>query len=346
MAPHVALLGLAVLLFALILVAVGAGAFAISPLQAIAILLHALGISIPVEFSTQQQAVLITIRLPRVALWILAGAGLAVTGAALQGLFRNPLADPGLVGVSGGAALGAASVIVMGALWFPGLTQALGNLTLPLAAFLGGLLATLTVYRLASYQGRSQLAVMLLAGIAVNALAFAGIGLFSYLSTDEQLRNLTFWNLGSLGGAQWSLLLTIAPIVIVGIILLLRRANQLNALLLGEVEAGHLGIDIQRLKYHVIILTALVVGVLVAVSGIIGFVGLVVPHLLRLACGPDHKWVLPGAALLGAALMLAADVAARTVVIPAELPIGILTAFIGGPFFLWLLLRQRNQGSY
>lgn len=338
--------GLAILLLVLILVAVGTGAFAIAPLQAIAILLNTVGIAIPVEFTTQQQAVLLSIRLPRVVLGILTGAGLAVTGAALQGLFRNPLADPGLVGVSGGAALGAASVIVLGALWIPGLTQALGNLTLPLAAFLGGLIATLTVYRLASHRGQSQLAVMLLAGIAVNALAFAGIGLFSYLSTDEQLRNLTFWNLGSLGGAQWNLLLTIAPIVIVGIILLLRRAAELNALLLGEAEAAHLGVDIQRLKYQVIVLTALVVGVLVAQTGIIGFVGLVMPHLLRLACGPDHKVVLPGAALLGATLMLAADVAARTVVIPAELPIGILTAFIGGPFFLWLLLRQRNQGGY
>lgn len=346
MTAHVALPGLALLLLVVILVGVAAGAFAISPLQAIAILLHVLGISIPVEFSAQQQAVLMTIRLPRVALGILVGAGLAVTGAALQGLFRNPLADPGLIGVSGGAALGAATVIVMGAVWFPGLTRALGGLTLPLAAFLGGLIATLTVYRLASHNGRSQLAVMLLAGIAVNALAGAGIGLFSYLSTDEQLRNLTFWSLGSLGGAQAGMLVTVAPIVIFTIILLTRQCAQLNALLLGEAEAAHLGVDIQRLKYQIIILTALGVGVLVAVSGIIGFVGLVVPHLLRLVCGPDHKLVLPGAALLGAALVLAADVAARTMVMPAELPIGILTALIGGPFFLWLLLRQRNQAGF
>ncbi len=340
---RVALTGLAALLVLFILLAAGTGAFVITPMQVIAIVLHSLGITIPVEFTAQQQAVLLTIRLPRVALGILAGAGLAVTGAALQGLFRNPLADPGLIGVSGGAALGAATVIVMGALWFPGLTHMLGGLSLPLAAFLGGLIATLIVYRLASYQGRSQLAVMLLAGIAVNALAGAGIGLFSYLSTDEQLRNLTFWSLGSLGGANADMLLTVAPIVILAILLLTRQAARLNALLLGETEAAHLGVDIQRLKYQVIILAALAVGVLVAVTGIIGFVGLIVPHLLRLACGPDHKLVLPGSALLGAALMLAADVAARTVVIPAELPIGILTALIGGPFFLWLLLRQRNQ---
>ena len=294
------------------------------------------------EVDAQQAAVLLDIRLPRVLLALLAGAGLAVCGAALQGLFRNPLADPTLVGVSSGAALGAAAMIVMGAVWFPVLTRsAYGAFTVPAAAFLGALVAVSAVYRLATRGGRSDIAMMLLAGIAVSAIAEALIGYFTFLSNDEQLRNLTFWRLGSMGAAKWTVVAFIAPIVVAALILFTRMAPALNVLLLGEAEAIHLGVDLQRLKRVVVLLTALTVGVLVSATGIIVFVGILVPHLVRLLAGPDHRILLAASALLGATLMIVADVVSRTMVAPAEMPIGVFTALMGAPFFLWLL-RRRN----
>ena len=333
---------LALLLVCTIIVASGSGAFAIAPREVTAILLHAIGIDIGIAFTPQQESVLFAIRLPRVLMGVLTGAGLAAAGAAMQGLFRNPLADPGLIGVSSGAALAAAFVIVLGATLMPGLSRALGIFTLPLAAFLGGLAVTMMIYALSSRDGRLSLPVMLLAGIAVNALAGAGIGTFTYIATDEQLRNLTFWSLGSLAGIGWKALAICAPCVALAVLLACSFARPLNAILLGEAEAGHLGVDVRRLKTGVIVLTALAVGVLVAFTGIIGFISLVAPHMLRLAAGPDHRIVIPGAALLGAALTVCADMVARTVAAPAEMPIGILTALIGAPFFLALLLKQRR----
>ena len=294
------------------------------------------------EVDAQQAAVLLDIRLPRVLLALLAGAGLAVCGAALQGLFRNPLADPTLVGVSSGAALGAAAMIVMGTVWFPVLTRsAYGAFTVPAAAFLGALVAVSAVYRLATRGGRSDIAMMLLAGIAVSAIAEALIGYFTFLSNDEQLRNLTFWRLGSMGAAKWTVVALIAPVVVAALILFTRMAPALNVLLLGEAEAIHLGVDLQRLKRVVVLLTALTVGVLVSATGIIVFVGILVPHLVRLLAGPDHRILLAASALLGATLMIVADVVSRTMVAPAEMPIGVFTALMGAPFFLWLL-RRRN----
>jgi iron complex transport system permease protein len=261
----------------------------------------------------------------------------------MQGLFRNPLADPSVIGVSGGAALAAAAVIVMGALWIPGLSRSLGGLTLPLAAFAGALAAAMLVYRIASRSGHTSLAMLLLAGIAVNAMVEAGIGTFTHVANDEQLRNLAFWRLGSAGGASWSMLAVVGPAIGVAIVIMLRLAGALNALALGEAEARHLGVDVEGLKRAGIALAALAVGCQVAVSGMIFFVGLVAPHVVRLACGPDHRIVLPGAALAGAALLVFADAAARVVVAPAELPIGVLTAAIGAPFFIMLLLRERRS---
>lgn len=338
---RLALPALAAALAAAALAALGAGAVSIPPAEAAALLLQGAGPGAD-PAATAREAVLTSIRLPRVLLGMLTGAGLALAGAALQGLFRNPLADPALIGVSAGAALAATVVIVMGAVWLPGLTRALGYYTLPLAAFAGGLAVALAVYRLANFEGRTSLAVMLLAGIAANALAMACVGLFTFIASDEQLRNLTFWNLGSLAGATWPVLWAIAPPVALAAAGLTRCAGALNAFALGEAAAGHLGVAVQRVKLGVVVLSALAVGVLTAVTGIIGFIGLVAPHLVRLACGPDHRVVLPGSALLGAILVVSADLAARTLAIPAELPIGVLTAVLGVPFFLVLLARQRR----
>lgn len=210
----------------------------------------------------------------------------------------------------------------------------------PLAAFAGALLAALLLYRLATVAGQTVVATLLLAGIAVNALTQAFSGFLTFYATDTQIRSLTFWKLGSLGGANWATLVTVAPLILAPVVLLPRLARALNALLLGESEAGHLGFDTERIKRRIVLLVALAVGACVAVTGLISFVGLVVPHLLRLIVGPDHRALLPGSALLGACLLLAADLVARTLVAPAELPIGVLTAITGAPFFLWLLLRD------
>jgi iron complex transport system permease protein len=273
----------------------------------------------------------------------LVGAALAVSGAAMQGLFRNPLADPGLIGVSAGGALGAVSVIVLGASVTASVAPSLAAGAVPIAAFVGALAATLLVKRLATRDGRTDVATLLLAGIAIQAVAMAGTGLLTYVADDEQLRTLTFWTMGSLGGATWQSLAYAAPLMVLSLLAIPLAAAALNAMLLGESEAGHLGFDTERLKLVLVLLVAGAVGAAVAVSGIIGFVGLVVPHLLRLTLGPDHRALLPGSALLGATLLLLADLVARTVVVPAELPIGIITALVGGPFFIWLLVSRRQR---
>ena len=289
----------------------------------------------------QAELIVGQIRLPRALLGLCVGAVLALSGVAMQGLFRNPLADPGLIGVSSGAALGAAVAIVGGAA-FGGLPAWLAPYLLSLCAFAGGLGVTALVYRLGRRDGQTSVATMLLAGIALTALAGAAIGLFTYLADDATLRTLTFWNLGSLNGASyarlWPLLLVTAAVAL----WLPRRARALNALLLGESEARHLGFAVERLKRELVFCAALGVGAAVAAAGMIGFIGLVVPHLMRLLVGPDHRLLLPASALAGASLLLLADLLARLLLAPAELPIGIVTALIGAPFFIYLLLRGRN----
>lgn len=337
------LLGFALALVVVMVAAVGIGAVRIPPGQVLAILADQIGLTLPWEFSQQQALVLTGIRLPRVLLGAVVGIGLSVSGALMQGLFRNPLADPGLVGVSSGAALGAATMIVLSGL-LPGfIASVLGSFAISAAAFLGGLVTTLIVYRLATNGNRTSVATMLLAGIAVNALCGAGTGALVLLTDDTQLRDLTFWTLGSLGGATWDLLLFTAPLILLPGLLTVRLARALNALLLGEAEAQHLGINTNRVKRMVVVLTALAVGGATAVSGLIGFIGLVVPHLVRLMLGPDHRLLLPASALLGATLLVVADLLARIVIQPAEVPIGILTALAGAPFFLALLLRQQRR---
>lgn len=334
------------LLLVAFLLAVGYGALAIGPGEALAILFAQVGLELPWDFSRQQEAVLLAIRLPRAVAAILVGGALAVCGAALQGLFRNPLADPALIGISNGAALAAAVTIVLGSSFAGAVPFIPLSFMLPLAAFGGALLATLLVYRIATRDGRTDVATMLLAGVAVTALAGAGIGFMVFLSDDRELRDLNYWMLGSLGGITWDRLGTGAPFILVGGFLLPLFARPLNAFLLGESEAGHLGFHVERTKRLIVVLAALGAGASVALSGVIGFVGLVVPHVVRLLTGPDHRLLLPLSILFGAALMLIADLFARTLVLPAELPIGILTACIGGPFFLWLLVRRRRGSGW
>lgn len=328
-----------------LLAALGIGAVAIPPLETLSILAHATGLPVTAG-DPVHETVLLTIRLPRALLGLAVGAALAVAGAALQGLFRNPLADPGLIGVSTGAALAAATSIVLGAAIVAQVPFLTLRLLVPVAAFAGGLLTTLVVYRVASRHGRTDVATLLLAGVAINAIAGAGIGLLVFLSNDQELRDLNFWMLGSLGGATWSSLLPVLPFILGPTLALPLLARQLDALLLGETEALHLGFPVERCKRWIVGLATLAVGGAVALTGVIGFIGLVVPHLVRLLVGARHRWVMPLSVLLGSALLLIADVFARTVALPAELPIGIVTSCIGGPFFLWLLIRRRGMSMW
>lgn len=275
--------------------------------------------------------VLIEVRLPRIVLAITAGAALALSGAVMQALFRNPLAEPVLIGISLGGAAGAVAAIVLGA-------EGLGSVA-P-AAFAGSLIATAFAYVLGTR--RPGAANLLLAGVAINAICAAVVGFFTYQASDVQLRNLTFWNMGSLAGATWSILAWLVPLVAALCALLMRDWRAMNALLLGEREAQHIGFDLKRLRRRLIVLTALLVGPIVAVTGTISFVGLVVPHLIRLALGADHRWLLPNTLAGGAIALTLGDWMARTVVVPAELPIGIVTSLVGGPFLLWMLTRKRT----
>lgn len=294
----------------------------------------------PAWRDSTESLVLWHLRVPRVILALLVGAALSVSGAMMQGLFRNPLADPGLIGVASGAALGAVLVILLAGQ--PGVPAALAApWALPVSALAGSWLATAAILRIGTSGGATSVATVLLAGIAVNAFAGAVIGFCTFLADDEQLRSLNFWMLGSLGRAEWKTVAMIAPFCLIPLAAMPWMARALNAFTLGEAEAGHLGFDTARLKTLVILLTAAAVGGCVAHTGMIGFVGLVVPHLFRITCGPDHRWLLPGSALLGGALLIVADTASRTLAAPAEIPIGVLTAAVGAPFFLALLLRRR-----
>ncbi|MDP4021025.1 iron ABC transporter permease [Methylobacterium sp. NEAU 140] len=320
------------------LLSVGLGAIRISPGRIVEVMTG--GGSDPL--AARDALVVLNIRLPRTLLGLLVGAGLAVSGALMQGLFRNPLADPALVGVSAGAGLAAASVIVLGdrLLHALGLPGPLPYAVLPAGAFLGGLTATLGLYAVATRAGRTSVATMLLAGIALGALGGALTGLLVFASDDRQLRDLTFWTLGSLGGASWAKVAATAPLILPVLVAVPFLGRGLNALVLGEAEAFHLGVPVERLKRAVILLVAVSVGASVAAAGVIGFLGLVVPHMLRLAIGPEHRRLLPACALLGGALLVLADIAARLAVAPAELPIGIVTALVGAPVFLWMLLGR------
>ncbi len=292
--------------------------------------------------SAQINTILFDIRLPRILLAISVGAVLASTGAVMQGLFRNPLADPSLIGVSSGASVGASLMIVTTG-GFIQVGALMGLSLVALGAFLGGFAATLLVYRLATSNIGTSVTTMLLAGIAIGALAGALNSLLSYFSDNDMLRQISLWQMGNLSGASWAKVSIMGVVAVVLLVSFPRESKALNALLLGESEARHLGIDVQRVKRRLIVLTALGVGVSVALAGLVGFVGLIIPHMVRLVIGPDHRWLIPASALAGAILLVIADSLARIVVIPAELPTGILTALLGAPFFVALLLQQRKD---
>ena len=292
--------------------------------------------------SQQVKTILLDIRLPRICLAILIGAILAISGAVMQGLFRNPLAAPSLIGVSSGASVGASVVIVLAGAWLQSNT-ALGLSLVAVGAFIGSFLVTVLVYRLSTSALGTSVTTMLLAGIAVSALAGAVSGLLSYYADNEMLRQISIWQMGNLSTANWQRVVVLTVVAILVLSLFPRESKSLNALLLGESEARHLGIDVQQVKRKLILLTTLGIGTAVAIGGMIGFVGLIVPHIVRLLIGPDHRWLLPVSALAGGVLLLLADTIARIIIAPTELPTGILTAILGAPFFIMLLVQQRRE---
>ncbi len=291
----------------------------------------------------RDRVVLEAVRLPRTALGLLVGAGLAVSGAMMQGLFRNPLADPGIVGVTSGAALAAVAAMVLGGSLLAPLQSLLGNQFLPLMAFFGGLANTLLLYAIATRNGQTSTTALILSGIALAAMSGAATGLLIFIADDRALRDITFWSLGSLGGATYAKAASILPFILVVLAVIPFVARGLDALILGDAAAYHMGVPVQRLKRITILAVAAACGATVAVAGSISFIGIVVPHLLRLVIGPSHRFLLPASALGGATLLLLADSIARTVAAPAELPIGIITAILGAPVFLLLLLGKAGR---
>jgi iron complex transport system permease protein len=287
--------------------------------------------------------VLFNLRLPRLLLSVLVGASLGLSGALTQSLFRNPLAEPGLLGVSAGAACAAALTIVMFGELPIVIDAPVRAWLLPLAAFIGALVVCFSLEYMARWIAPGSIAALLLTGIAINALAGAVIGLCTYLADDEQLRSLSFWTLGSLAGAQWLWVGLFAGVLATGYCCLTRSIQTLNALALGEAAARHIGVDVNDLRKQIIVWVALLAGLAVAFCGMISFVGLIAPHLIRLWVGPDQRQVLPLAMLLGGLLLLVADTLARTVAVPAEIPVGIFTALVGGPFFFLLVRQARGQ---
>lgn len=291
------------------------------------------------------QAIVAGIRAPRVALAAAVGAGLALSGTTLQGVLRNPLADPGLIGVTAGAAFGAIASIVFADALFGAVPTALRPWLLPSAAFAGALVTTACVFAVARRGGATHAATLILAGVAINAIAGAAVGLMTYVSDDQQLRDLTFWSMGGLGGASWRAAAVATACTLLAAGGLWRLAAGLDLLQLGERAAWHAGLEVERLKRRAGLWSALAVGAGTAVAGPIGFVGLVAPHIARLCVGPSHRLVAPASALIGAGLLLAADLGVRLAVPPAEPPVGLATSLIGGPFFLWLLLTRIRRDA-
>lgn len=336
------LLGLLLLFF--VLLSAGVGAVQLSLGEIMDIIRHKTGAN-AVSVNPVHEGLFFQIRLPRTFLCVLVGAALSVSGAMMQSLFRNPIVEPGLIGTSAGSALGAALIIVLGKASLFDSIGFLGDLLMPLCAFVGGLLATMLVYFFSASLNKVNISIMILAGIAINAIANGATGFLAYIARDPQARSITFWNLGSLSGANWKIVLIVAVSTFVGLFLALRFAKPLNALQLGDSEAGYLGINTQRMKVSVILVNTLLVSVATSLVGIIAFVGLIVPHFLRLLKGSDNRYLMIGSALLGAIVLIVADIICRVIIAPAEMPIGIVTAFVGAPVFLWLLGRYRNTAS-
>jgi iron complex transport system permease protein len=332
---------LAIALVVVFIFALSIGQVTVPVKDIVRILLHKAGLLPSYTPDAVYETVLWTIRLPRLIMTVLVGAALAVSGACLQGLFRNPLVEPGLIGVSSGAALFVVTLIVFGSAAALEQESSKMYVLMPAVAFAGGLLATFMVMKISAQVGKTNIAVLILAGVAVNALAGALMGLVIFFADENQLRMFTFWTLGDLGGASWERLLVAAPVLMVGTAWLLSFQHALNAIALGESEAFHMGVDVERVKKSIIFFSALAVGVSVSLSGIIGFVGLVIPHLIRVTLQSDHRLVLPVSIVGGPLLLILADLAARTLVAPTELPIGVVTALVGAPFFIFLLIRSK-----
>ena len=284
--------------------------------------------------------VLLKIRFPRVILAGFVGSALSLSGACLQGLFRNPLADPGLIGVSSGAALGVALTIVIGNSFIPIMFN---PYILPIAAIIGSAIVIIILFYITKGFGYGGMMYMLLAGIAINAFAGVGIGFLTYISDDSELRSLTFWTMGSFGGNTWRLIIPAILIIFITTIWILKTSRKLDLIQLGEVEAQRIGVNITKLRFDIILSSAIIVGVSVSLVGIIGFIGLVIPHLIRILGGVNHNFLLKGSILAGALIMILSDFISRTIIEPAELPVGLITSAIGSPFFLWLIFRIRKN---
>lgn len=331
--------GLGVALGIAVVLSAGVGQLAVSPPEVLGALMRPLGIDLfPAPASEVATAGLWTIRFPRVAMAALVGAALAIAGLLMQAIFGNPLAEPGVVGVSSGAAVGAGVAIVFGLAF-------LGEWTVPVLAFVTGLGVSLAVYALSRAEGRAEVVTLVLTGIAVNAVAGAAIALLTFLGDTQAREQIVFWQLGSLAGSRWPQVFIVAPLLAAGMIAAYAVAHRLDLLSLGERAAGHLGVHVERLRLGVIVVVALLVGAGVAFAGIIAFVGLVIPHLMRMVLGPAHLPLVTASALGGALLLTLADVGARTLVPMADLPLGILTSLVGGPFFFWLLRRTRRSAG-
>ncbi|WP_432148296.1 FecCD family ABC transporter permease [Streptomyces sp. bgisy029] len=331
--------GLSLALLAGCLLSAAIGAYSIPIGDVLASLQHRIGLG-GQPLDRVGESVLWNVRLPRVALALLVGASLGCAGALMQGVFGNPLAEPGVIGISAGAAVGAVASIALGLTFF-------GNWTITVFAFIAGLATVLLVYALSRSGGRTEVVTLILTGIAVNAFAGALIGLFIFFADNAQITQITFWQLGSLSQATWPKVLAVLPCALAGLLVAPLYARKLDLLALGERPARHLGVDVERLRITLVLVVALLTAAAVAVAGIISFVGLLVPHLLRMANGPGHRFLVPGSALGGALVLVAGDLAARTVAAPAELPLGVLTALFGSPFFFWLLRRtRRKQGGW
>ena len=336
---------LALLLAGAVVASASIGAFMFSPREIARYIGEAAGWIPAIDSDTLGRNVFLKLRLPRVLMSGLTGAVLGVSGTLMQGLFRNPIVEPGLAGTSAGAAFGAALVFVLGSGTILSFTTIFGALAVPLLAFTGAFAATMLVYRVSSSFGKVNVFTLLLAGIAVNAVCSAGTGFLSYIARDPQARNITFWNLGTFTTADWRSVSIVAVCFVLCFGWSLRSGKALNALMLGEDEAALLGVDPSKLILSLLLVNTIMVAAATAMVGVIAFVGLVVPHVLRIMRSSDYQFLLPGSALLGALMMEVVDVVARLVIPPAELPVGIITAVVGAPVFLWILLRDERQGS-
>lgn len=333
---------LSLLAVMVLLSAIAFGAVSIRPSEMLSAVQHFLQGKEPASI---YEAVFLQLRLPRVLLCAIVGAVLSASGVLMQGLFRNPIVEPGLIGTSSGAAFGAAVVFVVAAKMDPGIKSMIGPLLVPLFAFAGALLATYTVYSLAKSAKKISITSLLLVGIAINAIGLSGTGFLSYIARDPQARSITFWNLGSFAGAGWNQVAITGIVAAIVFYCILYYAKQLNTLILGEEEASYLGVDPDKLKRRIMLLNTAMVAVATAFVGVISFMGLIVPHILRLLVGSDNKKLLPASMLLGAVLMTIADMVARLLLAPAEMPVGIITSLVGAPVFILLLKKYNVLGD-